>query len=111
MSSLPAPLLSKLAQELAAVRAETASLEAVVSAGAASLGPSGLVDAQKLDHILQSLDCLTNVMTDLTHGIPLEHAVSNLPLAGMAERLTAGQTGSAFGRVYPSPNLVDPELF
>ncbi|MCA3693492.1 hypothetical protein [Aquidulcibacter sp.] len=111
MSSLPAPFISKLGHELAAVKAETASLEALVSVGAASLGPEGLVDAQKLDHILQSLDCLTSLMTNLAQGMPLEQAVNALPLADMAERLSAGHTGHAIGSVHFSTTLVDPELF
>lgn len=111
MSSLPAPILSKLAHEVAAIRAETASLEALVSAGAASLGPSGMMEAQKLDHILQSLDGLSTLLTGLSEGKSFEHAVASLPLAHMVDRLADRRLGHSDGLTHRTVKLVDPELF
>ena len=111
MSSLPAPILSKLAHELAAIRAETTSLEALVSAGAANIGPSGMVEAQKLDHILQSLDGLTTVLTGLSEGKSFEHAVAGLPLAQMVDRLADMPPGKPEAFAHRTVKLVDPELF
>lgn len=111
MTALPTPILSKLAQELAFIRAEAASLEALVSAGAASLGPASLVEAQKLDLILQSLDCLTRLLTLLSQGAPFERAVAGLPLAHMADRLADTPSSNLATSAHPAVMLVDPELF
>jgi hypothetical protein len=111
MTALPAPILAKLAHELAAIRAETASLEGLVSVGAASLGSAGLIDAQKLDHILQSLDGLTTLMTGLSQGTPFERAVAELPLAQMADRLSDVPQSNPEGFARRTVKLVDPELF
>jgi len=111
MTALPAPILAKLAHELAAIRAETASLEGLVSVGAASLGPAGLIEAQKLDHILQSLDGLTTLMTGLSQGTPFERVVAELPLAQMAERLGDVPPNNSEGFARRTVKLVDPELF
>lgn len=111
MSSLPAPILSKLAHEVAAIRAEAASLEALVSAGAATLGPAGMVEAQKLDHILQSLDGLTSLLTGLSQGTPYERAVASLPLAHMVDRLAETSPSHPDSPTHRASKLVDPELF
>lgn len=111
MTALPAPILAKLAQELAAIRAETASLEGLVSVGAASLGPAGIVEAQKLDHILQSLHGLTTLLTGLSQGTPFERAVAELPLAQMADRLGDTPANKPDGFAHRTIMLVDSELF
>ena len=111
MTAPPAPILAKLAHELAAIRAETASLEALVCVGAASLGSAGMIEAQKLDHILQSLDGLTTLMTGLSQGITFERAVAELPLAQMADRLGDGRPNNQGGFARQTGLLVDPELF
>jgi hypothetical protein len=111
MTTLPAPVLAKLAQELAAIRAETASLERLVAVGAASLGPAGMIEAQKLDHILQSLDGLTSLMTGLSQGTSFERAVAELSLDQMVDRLSDAPRSNPEG---PGPRLIklaDPELF
>jgi hypothetical protein len=111
MIALPAPILARLSQELAAIRAEIASLEGLVSVGAASLGPAGMIEAQKLDHILQSLDGLTTLMTGLSQGTPFERAVALLPLAQMADRLGNVPPNNPEGFARRTVELVDPELF
>ncbi|MCA3697059.1 hypothetical protein [Aquidulcibacter sp.] len=111
MTALPAPILSKLAQELATIRAETASLEDLVSAGAASLGPAGMMEAQKLDHILQTLDGLTTLLASLSQGTSFEQAVAGLPLAQMVDRLADMPPGNPEGFAHRTVKLVDPELF
>ncbi len=111
MSTLPAPILAKLAHEVAAIRAEAASLEALVCAGAASLGPEGMVEAQKLDHILQSLDGLTALLTGLSEGTPYGQAVASLPLAHMADRLAEAPPTDPDRPTHRTTKLVDPELF
>jgi hypothetical protein len=111
MPSLPAPILSKLAAELAAIRAEAASLEALVSAGAAALGQAGLMEAQKLDHVLQSLDSLTVLMQGVSQGMAFDQAVASLPLAHMVDRLGETDTGATGALNHTQPKLMDPELF
>jgi hypothetical protein len=111
MTALPAPILAKLAQELAAIRTDTASLEGLVSVGAAGLGPAGMVEAQKLDHVLQSLDGLTTLLTGLAQGTPFERAVAELPLAQMADRLCNAPPNNPEGLAHRTSKLVDPELF
>lgn len=111
MTALPAPILSKLAHEIAAIRAETASLEALVSSGAAKLGPAGLVEAQKLDHILQSLDALTALLTGLAQGASFESAVAGLPLAHMVDRLADMLPSNPEAFAHRTTKVADPELF
>jgi hypothetical protein len=111
MTALPATIFSKLAQEIAAIRVETASLEALVSAGAGSLGPDGMIEAQKLDHILQSLDSLTILMTGLSRGTPFEREVLGLPLAQMVNRLADMPQSHLDDFGHSTPSQMDPELF
>lgn len=111
MIALPASILTKLAHEVVAIRAETASLEGLVSVGASKLGPAGLVEAQKLDHILQSLDGLTDLLTGLSQGRSFEAAVAGLPLAHMVDRLADTLPSNPEAFTHRTTKMVDPELF
>jgi hypothetical protein len=111
MTALPAPILAKLAHEVAAIRAETASLEGLVSVGAASLGPAGVIEAQKLDHILQSLDGLTDLLMGLSQGTSFEAAVAGLSLAHMVDRLADMLPSNPEGFTHRTTKTADPELF
>jgi hypothetical protein len=109
MATIPDTLLSKLAAELVSLRRETAGLESLVSAGAAAQGASGVVTAQSLDHILQSLDSLAGLLQAVATGHNLHRALEGVPLAQLAARL-AETTPPPQAAVTPG-RPCDPELF
>ncbi|GBF56396.1 hypothetical protein PbB2_00051 [Candidatus Phycosocius bacilliformis] len=109
MAEIPDALLARLASELDNVRQGTAGLEGLVSAGATTTGTSGVMAAQTLDQILQTLDSLSRLLTQLSHGGAVQDALTSLPLAHLAERLGQQGFGSPGLNVLPRPS--DPELF
>jgi hypothetical protein len=54
---------------------------------------------------------LTTLLTGLSQGTPFERAVSELPLAQMADRLGDVPPNNPEGLAHRTSKLVDPELF
>jgi hypothetical protein len=111
MPNLPSPLLNALSQELGIVRDHAVRLETLVSVGALASGHEAVLDAQSLDYVLQALDSLAKLFSDLATEAPLEHAIMCLPLSQMAKRLNADDRCSANLDPHISQTHLDPEMF
>ena len=111
MPNLPTPLLDALSQELGIVRDHAMRLETLVSVGALASGHEAVLDAQSLDYVLQALDSLAKLFSDLATEEPVENAIMCLPLSQMAKRLNLHDVSA--GGVDPHPNQThfDPEMF
>lgn len=111
MSALTPPFLDSLLNELLLVRSDVASLETLVAKGATVLGGTGIIEAQKLDSVVQSIDCLVGLLADLGDGKSLDQSIATLPLAQMATRFRLGSSGAASLSTACAQPSIDPELF
>ena len=111
MPNLPTPLLDALSQELGIVREHAVRLETVVSVGALASGHEAVLDAQSLDYVLQALESLAKLFSDLATEAPVEHAIMRLPLSQMAKRLNQQDLGSHHLDSHEAQSHFDPEMF
>jgi hypothetical protein len=111
MPNLPTPLLDALSQELGIVRDHAVRLETLVSVGALASGHEAVLDAQSLDYVLQALDSLAKLFSDLATDAPVEHAIMCLPLSQMAKRLNSQDQHSSHLDHHQSQSHFDPEMF
>jgi hypothetical protein len=98
-TTLQAPILKTLSDELAATRHGVDALAGLVSSYVRHCPiderPAALQEAQAVDALSQHLEALAAFVGGLARGEALEQAIDSVPLADLADRLRGGGGGGA----------------